>query len=158
MNEFFLWLESLTFWHWMVLGAVLVIVELLAPGVWFLWLGLGAMATGTVVLFADQISWQYQLVLFGGLSIVSVIIGRLVMRRGQPAADHPMLNRRAQQYVGQVFTLLEPTENGHGRVRVGDSVWRVSLSSPDEELPAGTRVTVTDVDGATLKVEPVGSD
>jgi len=40
MNELLPWLQTLTFWHWMVLGVALVIVELLLPGIWFLWLGL----------------------------------------------------------------------------------------------------------------------
>ncbi len=158
MDTLIHWLQSLTFWHWMVAGAVLVIVELLAPGIWFLWLGLGALATGMIVLFADQMAWQYQIVLFCVLSVASIVVGRLVVRRGKQSEDHPMLNRRAQQYVGQVFNLIDGTVNGHGRVKIGDSDWRVQLVSPNNDLSAGHRVRVTDVDGVTLMVEPLENE
>ena len=46
MNELLPWLQDLTFWHWMVLGVILVIIELIVPGIWFLWLGLGALGEG----------------------------------------------------------------------------------------------------------------
>ena len=158
MDALIPWLETLTFWHWMVLGVVLVIVELLMPGIWALWLGIGAFATGIVVLFPAQMSWQAQIVLYCVLSVASIVVGRLIVRgRAQPE-DHPTLNRRAENYVGQVFPLIDATENGRGRVRIGDSVWRVRLATPGGELPAGGRVRVTGIDGATLQVEPQGSD
>lgn len=153
MNTLLPWLETLTFWHWMVLGVVLVVLELLLPGIWFLWLGLGALTTGIIVFFATDLSWQIQSVIFCALSVISVIIGRLVVRNKSPE-DHPNLNRRAEQYVGQVYVLEEATERGHGRVRIGDSLWRVQLADPTSELAAGDTVSVTGIDGATLQVEP----
>ena len=39
MSEF---LEGLEFWHWLVLGVVLAIIEVFAPGAFFLWLGISA--------------------------------------------------------------------------------------------------------------------
>lgn len=153
MTSLLPWLETLTFWHWMVLGVVLVVLELLLPGIWFLWLGLGALTTGLIVLVASDLSWQIQSVIFCALSVVSIVVGRLVMRTAGAPEDHPTLNRRAEQYVGQVYVLEEATERGHGRVRIGDSVWRVKLTDPTAELGAGEKVTVTGVDGATLEVE-----
>ena len=92
--------------------------------------------------------------IFSAFSVISIIVGRMIMRRMKPSEDHPTLNRRAAQYVGQVFVLEEATKLGRGRVRVGDSMWRVQLSDSSAELPGGARVTVTGVDGATLRVEP----
>ena len=156
MDNILQWLETLTFWHWMVLGAVLIVIELLAPGIWVLWLGIGAMATGIVVLFLADFSWQLQAVIFSGFSVVSVIIGRVIMRRGKQSEDHPMLNRRADQYIGQVFILENDTKLGRSDVRIGDSLWRVQLSDRSAELSAGARVSVTGIDGATLIVVPAG--
>jgi membrane protein implicated in regulation of membrane protease activity len=158
MDNLIPWLQGLTFWHWMVLGVALVIVELLMPGIWFLWLGLGALATGLVVLVAEQTTWQYQITIFCALSVASIVIGRLVLRRGKQSEDHPMLNRRAAQYVGQTFVLIERTERGLGRVKIGDSLWRVQLGSPTADLPAGSGVVVMAVDGATLRVAPVAKE
>ncbi|NKB22688.1 MAG: NfeD family protein [Alphaproteobacteria bacterium] len=158
MDELLPWLQDLTFWHWMVLGIILVIIELIVPGIWFLWLGLGALATGLVALFADQLSWQYQTAIFCVFSVASISIGRMVYKRAGPAEDHPKLNRRAETYVGRICALTEPTEHGMGRIKVGDSMWRVRLVPGGEELATGDSVKVTGVDGATLQVEPYAAD
>mgnify|MGYP001554725044 CR=1 FL=1 len=52
--------------------------------------------------------------------------------------------------MGRVCTLDPPIENGLGTVVVDDSTWRVK--GPD--LPAGTHVRVTDVDGVVFIVAP----
>ena len=36
------WLQLAEYWHWWVLGVVLVILEVFSPGVFFLWLGIAA--------------------------------------------------------------------------------------------------------------------
>jgi membrane protein implicated in regulation of membrane protease activity len=63
--------------------------------------------------------------------------------------DTPFLNRRAESYVGRVFTLDKPIVNGTGAVRIDDTIWRVS--GPD--CPAGSRVRVASADGANLLVQ-----
>jgi hypothetical protein len=98
MDVIMQWLDTLTFWHWMVLGAVLIVIELLAPGIWFLWLGIGAMATGLVVLILADITWQIQAVIFSAFSVVSIIIGRMIMRHTKESENHPMLNRRVEKF------------------------------------------------------------
>ena len=45
----------------------------------------------------------------------------------------------------------EPIVNGYGRLRLGDSSWRIA--GPD--LAVGQRVRVVGADGALLKVEAV---
>jgi hypothetical protein len=66
--------------------------------------------------------------------------------------DQPFLNRRAEAFVGHVFTLEKPIVDGNGTVGFDGPVWRVS--GPD--TPAGSHVNVTRVDGAALYVEPAG--
>ena len=53
------------------------------------------------------------------------------------------------QYVGQVFTLDSPIQDGRGRLKISDTTWPIS----GENLPAGTVVKVTGADGIALKVE-----
>ena len=59
------------------------------------------------------------------------------------------LNRRGEQMIGRTAVLSEPIQNGRGKAKIDDSVWRVEGS----DLPAGTQIKVTGVDGAILKVE-----
>ncbi len=60
-----------------------------------------------------------------------------------------MLNRRGDQMVGRTAVLSEPIQNGRGKIKIDDSMWRVEGG----DLPAGTQVKITGVDGAILKVE-----
>jgi hypothetical protein len=143
------WLASFGGWAWIVLGLVLIGGEMLAPGAFLLWLGLAALATGAVVgLFA--LSWQGALLVFAGFAVASVAIGWLVTRRrGEAPQTAAGLNDRGRQLVGKVFRLETTMTGGEGRIRIGDSSWRVT----GPELLAGAEIRIVRVEGATLIVE-----
>lgn len=142
-------LQNAVYWHWLLLGVVLIVLEMFAPGVLFLWMGLAAGVVGLVLLLVPELSWEAQWLLFGALSIVSVIAARALLKRDQAQTDQPTLNRRGEQYVGRTFTLSEPIVNGNGKIRVDDSTWKVH----GDDCAAGTQVRVSGVDGAVLRVE-----
>ncbi len=141
-------MESIGHWHWWILAALLIILEVFAPGAFFLWLGLAAVAVGGVVYMMPTMDWEYQLLLFSVLSVISIVIWRKYFRITPADTDQPNLNRRGQQYVGRVFTLEEPIVDGIGKIRVDDSTWKVR----GEDCPAGTQIEVTGVDGTILQV------
>jgi len=141
--------STLLFWHWWVLGLALVVVEMVAPGFFLLWIGLAAGATGVILLILPGLSWQIQFLIFGVLAIGSVVAARSYFRRNPIVTEDATINRRGSQYVGRVFNLDEAIVNGVGKVKVGDGWWRAE--GPD--LPAGERVKVVGVDGNMLKVE-----
>lgn len=141
-------------WNWIVLGLILMIFEVAAPGIFFLWFGIAALIVGALAILLGEalgIGWQVQVVLFLVLSVISVLVGRRLMGATDVVSDEPLLNRRGEQLIGQVVTLEEATVNGRGRARVGDSLWRVT--GPD--LAAGTSVRITGIDHGTLVVEAV---
>jgi len=141
--------SEISFWHWFILGIVLTILEILAPGVVFLWLGIAAGVTGLVVLGIDGLTWQVQILVFAGLSVVSIVSGRLWLRYRPTVTDHPTLNRRGERHIGRVFTLDAPIVNGVGKIRVDDATWKVT----GDDLPAGARVKVIAAEGTILRVE-----
>ena len=141
--------STLLFWHWWVLGLVLVVIEMVAPGFFLLWIGLAAGVTGLILVIVPGIGWQVQFLIFGILAIGSVVAARFYFRRNPIETDDATLNRRGSQYIGHVFNLDEAIVNGVGKVRVGDGWWRAQ--GPD--LPAGERVKVVGVDGNMLTVE-----
>ena len=141
---------TVTYWHWWALGLALVVVEMVAPGVFFLWLGIAAGLVGFMVLVAPDLSWQTQVLSFAVLSVLSVAAGRWLLKRHPIHSDEPRLNRRGEQYVGRVFTLEQPIVNGQGKIRVDDSTWKVEGA----DCVNGTRVRVVGVDGVVLRVEP----
>ncbi|MEN3931152.1 NfeD family protein [Microvirga sp. W0021] len=142
-------LESLGPWSWVVGGVLLILLELMIPGVFMVWLGLAAVATG-VLDFALDMSWQFSALVFCVLSAVFVVLGRIVFQRNEPKdSDVGLLNHRARQLIGNTYILDEPIINGTGRVKVGDSSWLIS--GPD--LPSGSKVRVIRTDGSRLFVE-----
>jgi membrane protein implicated in regulation of membrane protease activity len=140
---------SLGYWDWFILAVVLLVLEILAPGTFMLWLGLSAILVGVISLFVDW-SWQWQLVAFAGFALAAIPLWRRVAAHAGAPTDQPFLNRRADAFIGRVFTLEKPIVGGNGTIGIGDTVWRIT--GPD--CPSGSRVKVAAVDGATLRVEP----
>ena len=136
-------------WNWFIVGGLLLALEVLVPGTFMLWLGLAAIATGVIGLIITM-GWQAQVVVFAILSVISVLLGRRFYPTVVTETDKPFLNRRADAFVGRVFTLDEPIVGGSGRVRIDDTTWRVT--GPD--CAAGSKVRVEKADGATLVVAP----
>ena len=64
-------LEEVVFWNWWVLALVLVTVEVLVAGTFFLWMGISAATVGLVLFLLPGISWESQLSLFAVFSFTS---------------------------------------------------------------------------------------
>ena len=141
-------IASFGHWNWFIAGGILLVIELIAPGQFMLWLGLSALLVGVISVVIDW-PWQAQFVAFAVFAVASIPIWYRIGHRMAKPGDQPFLNRRADAFVGQVFTLDRPIVNGAGTIRVGDTVWRVT--GPDS--PAGNRVKVTRADGASLFVD-----
>ncbi len=137
-------------WAWFVVGLVLLALELVVPGGWFLWLGAGGIVTG-LLAFIPGVTWPWQVTIFGVLALVIVIGWTMISRNRTPRSDRPLLNQRAETYVGHEAQIDEPIVNGYGRIKLGDTWWRIA--GPD--LAAGQRVRVIGADGAVLRVEAV---
>lgn len=146
-------LDQVTFWHWFALGAVLMILEIFVPGVVFLWIGVAAAITGIAFWTLPGLTLEMQLVIFAVLAVITVFVGRAFVGAREKPSDKPNLNQRGAQHVGAIYLLEDATLNGHGKVRIGDSLWSVELRPPGTELPKGGLVRVEDVEGATLIVE-----
>ena len=140
--------SQIDYWHWWVLAGAMLLIEVLAPSFFFLWLSVAAAVVGLVMLGIPDLDWQYQIMIFSGLSVISIVLFRRYQRLHPASTDQPGLNRRGEQYIGRVFTLDQPIVNHIGSIRVDDTSWRIS----GEDMPTGTQVTVSGTDGAILKV------
>ncbi|MCB2053434.1 MAG: NfeD family protein [Geminicoccaceae bacterium] len=138
-----------SFWHWWILAALLVLIEVMAPGFVFVWLAVGAFLTGLLLLFLPQVSWELQLLNFAILGLVAVGGWLVLARRLRARGGDERLNRRGSNLIGGVYRLEEAIVDGRGRARVGDGSWTVT--GPD--LPAGAAVRVLRLDNTRLVVE-----
>jgi membrane protein implicated in regulation of membrane protease activity len=135
---------------WLIAGLILSAIETLAPGAFFIWFGAAAAIVGAVGYFLPM-AFVSQLILFAVLVAALILIGRRVYGSFDKAPG-PLPQSRAHAMVGADFFLDEAIARGYGRIRVGDSSWRVA--GPD--CPAGAKVKVVAVEqGSLLRVERV---
>jgi membrane protein implicated in regulation of membrane protease activity len=134
-------------WSWWVLGLVLLGLEVLLPGFFFLWFGVAAILIGISALLVDW-PWQLQVVGFVVLSVIVALVARRFTGVRDADTAAPYLNLRAGRLEGRTFVLSEPIVEGAGRVRIDDTIWQVR--GPD--APAGARIKVIGSDGTVLKV------
>lgn len=140
---------KVVFWYWWALAAVLLVCEMMLPGVVFLFLAIGAATAGLLLLVATDVSLEIQLVVFAIVSVASAIALRRYLRGLQPRTT-TVLNARGDALIGKVFVLDEPILAGRGRIKLGDGSWIVT--GPD--MVAGAKVRVAAVSGTELRVEP----
>ena len=142
-------MDDIIFWHWWILGIALIILEAFAPGAFFLWMGISAGVVGTILAIVPDLGWEYQVMLFAIFSVVSIALWKRYQTNNPTVSDHPTLNRRGEQYVGRNFTLAEPIVNGMGKIKVDDSIWKIS----GDDCDAGTKIKVIGIDGTIFRVE-----
>lgn len=134
-------------WVWLFVGIILIGLEMLLPGTFLLWIGLAATSVSLLV-YIFELSFAWQALLFALSSILMISMGRKLWK-SPSASTSPHLNRRAETFIGRTFMLDSPIVEGHGRLKIGDSVW--SIQGPD--LPTGTRIRIIATMGNVLIVE-----
>ena len=135
-------------WLWLIGGVLLLIAEIVAPGVFLVFIGAAAIATGVFALLFD-LALAPQLALFALYSIIAVTVGRRVYANQHADSSDPLLNDRSARLVGKLVTVVSDVDEHGGRVRVGDSEW----SARGGPAAAGERVRIAGVDGNCLLVE-----
>ena len=136
-------------WLWLIGGVVLLILEVIAPGFFLVFLGAAAVAAGLFTVLFD-LGTASQLALFALYAVIAVLAGRrFYANRASNGVGLP-LNDPARRLVGKVVTVVAAVDEHEGRVRVGDGEW----SARGGPAAVGTRVRITGVEGNCLKVEP----
>lgn len=135
---------------WAAFGFLLLIIEMLSGTFFFLSVAAAALiTTGIAWLTTDYLT---QWVSFAILSIVALVLWKKL--RPTPQHDNDaasQLNNRLAHLVNRQAVLSEPMTNGVGRINIDDSWWKVTGA----DLPIGTAVRVTAIQGMTLTVEKI---
>ena len=147
-------LENFVFnhWFWFVLTLVLFGLEMLVPGVIFMWLAFAVIVVGGVVLIDPAMGWEIQFIIFSVLGIISVYSGRTYLKKNPIVSEDENLNDRGARYVGNTYSIAREMQNGEGKVRIGDTLW---LVRGDFDAEVGSSVKVVGSDGVVLLVEKV---
>jgi len=132
---------------WMVFAVLLAIGEIILPGIFLIWIAIGAAITGGIAYLAP-IGVPLQMLVFALLCLIATWAGRRWYRDNPVASDDPLLNDRAARLVGRQVVVVEAITGGEGRVRLDDGTW--NAVGPDAEV--GARLVVVAASGATLTV------
>ncbi len=100
-------------WSWLLLGALLLGLEIVMPGVHFVWFGFAAIIV-SIIVFATGIAWGWQLIAFALTAAAFVVFLRGYASPMRMTSDEPDLNIRGQQYVGRT-ALVEDCDLGRTR-------------------------------------------
>lgn len=135
-------------WFWWIVAGVLLLLELMTPGVFAMWLAFAAASVGIADYFFD-LNWQLELLAFAGFSLVYVYLARpWYSKSNLQNSDQPNLNQRIYSFVGKSYILHEPIVDGEGKLDIEGTRWDVL--GPD--LARGATVKVIAVEGMKLRV------
>ena len=139
---------------WMIVAAVLSVVELLTFTVAAGLLAVAAVAAAvTAALGAGAAGQAAAFAAAGGVSMAAVLPAARRHRRHRRAA-RPAARTGVAALVGQSALVIEPVDAQHGRVRINGEVWSARAFTPGQVIPAGAVVDVFEIDGATAVVYP----
>ncbi len=143
---------ELLWWHWVVLGVVLTLLELAVPAFVLVWFGAGAIIVGIAVLAFPQLSFAWQGIAWIACSVAFIWLWFKVFKSGFHKTRAGMSKGQWIGEVGIVIRDIRPFEKGQIRFQkpvLGDEVWE---SIAEVEIKAGERIKVLDVEGNILKV------
>ena len=61
-------MELFSFWSWLALGTLLLILEVFGAGGYLLWIGMAAASVGVLTFLLPALPWEVQLLLFAVFS------------------------------------------------------------------------------------------
>lgn len=135
-------------WFWWIVAGILLLLELMTPGVFAMWLALAAASVGITDYFLD-LNWQLELLVFAGFALVYVYLARPCYSKSKlQNSDQPNLNQRIYSFVGKSYVLHEPIVDGEGKLDIEGTRWDVL----GPNLAKGATVKVTAVEGMKLRV------
>jgi membrane protein implicated in regulation of membrane protease activity len=135
---------------WLTIAAVLGIAELMTATLDLLLLAVAALAAAAIGALGLGIGLQ--LLAFALTAAAMITLVRPVARRHLTST--PQLRTGVAALIGREAVVLSPVGRDPGRVRIGGEEWTARSYDPDLLIPAGTRVDVFAIEGATALVHP----
>ena len=149
MDELF---SHVVHWTWWIIAVVLIILEVSAPGTFFLWMGGAAGVGGVGLLLVPELAWEFQLTLFSTLSVIAILLSRRYLQKNK--GGHSKLSQRGKRYIGRTVTVAEVITNGIGKVQIEDTLWRARGA----DAAVGEQVKIVAIEGATFEVEDIAAE
>ena len=143
---------TILWWHWIVGGIALIMLELTMPSFFVLWFGLGAIIVGLLLLIAPGFPLSEQILLWVIASVGMTIVWFRVFNRSK---NKTRIGTALSDVIGEVGLLvIETAPFQRGKVRfqrpiLGAEEWPCTS---DAEITIGTRVKLISVEGGFLRI------
>ncbi len=136
---------------WLIIFAVLLVIELLTTGLTTIWFAGGALVSAAFAVFHAPLWLQ---------GAVFIVVSVLLLVFTRPIAVKYFNKKRTrtnvESYIGQQAIVIADIENvkGFGQVKLGSMDWSAK-SFDGSNIRIGTVVEVKEVEGVKLVVSPV---
>ncbi|WP_035775096.1 NfeD family protein [Arthrobacter sp. H5] len=136
---------------WLVLMLGLAAVETLTLDLFFIMMSIGALAALAGALFGA--AFFLQVIIFCVVSLMMVLLIRPLALKHLKRGNPDQLSN-IDRLLGEHALTLEPVTGLSGTVKIGGDTW-TARTADGSSVPAGQRVAVSRIDGATAVVSPV---
>ncbi len=147
------WLAGLyatqPFWLWLGIGVILLGIEAMFSTEWLLWPAVAAGVTALLAALAPELGLKVEGAVFAALTVVLTLVSKRLVKRVNPA-DVPDINDVNLRLIGQSARVVEPFNNGVGRVLISGAEWAAEIS--DSNPLVGENVIVEQVTAGRLRV------
>ena len=133
---------------WFVAAVLLAALELAVGEMTLLMIAAGALTTAVVALAGVPLG--VEVAVFAVSSALFWFFLRPPLRKRLETPK--VLDETPRALVGQTAEVIEDVAAGTGQVRLDGSLWSARSLDPAEVIPAGTTVTVYDIDGPVAVV------
>ena len=143
---------QLLYWHWLVLGMLLVVAEIFVPSFTVLWFGLGALLVGVIEMVVPM-SMTIQVLVWTVSSVFFAVGWFKLIKPKMTAANQD--SQAQQSAIGESGLVVKlPTESTLGTMRFSTPIldrdeWQFSC---DVTVELGDRLHIQEISGQTLMV------
>ena len=138
----------MVWWAWMLLGLALLIGEMVTPGLFLLFFGVGALLVGLLDLAGIGGPPWMQWLLFSAISIVSMLLLRRPLLQRFKLRGAEEVDRLENEYA---VAMEEIANNAMGKAELRGSPWNAK-NVGTAAIPRGQRCRVERVEGLVLHV------
>jgi len=145
---------TILWYHWLIMGLLLMLGEMLLPSFTLFWFGLAAIAVSGLLLVIPGLSLTLQLLVWAAASIVFTVLWFKYFKPTMTDKTRAGISKEA--VVGETGIVIKPPQDEiRGTVRfttplLGSDEWEFICR---EACQVGDRVEVLDVSGNTLIVQ-----
>lgn len=140
---------------WLIIAAIFIGAEVLTPGFFLLWFGIGALVAMLLALIGIT-SVAAQVIAFLMVSIALLIASRTIFERflSRSSSSSPALKTGVEKMIGQIGMVVEPSHGSlnEAAVKVYGSVWTAFPIEGEKPLTEGETVAIDHIEGNTIYV------